>query len=98
MSFKVLNHTLAGKLAYISTEEVQFGADGIGEIQSERVYQEVLEIANFFPVTEGIEPVPEPEGEEVDDGKSEEGSEPDTEEVKEEIKKSAPAKKTAVKK
>jgi hypothetical protein len=55
MSFKVLNIRLAGKLVGISTETVQFDGQGVGEIQSESIYNEVLQLNNFFPVQDDSE-------------------------------------------
>jgi hypothetical protein len=52
MSYKVRNIFLANQLALVSVERVQFDADGVGEIQSEELYNELLTLANFFAVGE----------------------------------------------
>lgn len=50
MAKKILNIMLAGTSAGISNELVEFNAEGVGTIQNEELYTELLTLANFFPV------------------------------------------------
>jgi hypothetical protein len=80
---KVLNVLLKNSTAVISSELVDFDAEGIGEIISPEIYAEICTLPNFFAVKE--------ESKEEDDKKDgEEGKkaeEPKVEEPKVEDKK-----------
>jgi ribosomal protein L19E len=55
MGYKVRNHRLAGATVGISTERVKFDENGIGEIQSKELYDEVITLAHFSPVEDVVE-------------------------------------------
>lgn len=50
MSNKIYNPTLVGKKVAVSAEIVQFNDLGFGEIQSDKIFQEVIKLKNFFPI------------------------------------------------
>jgi hypothetical protein len=53
----ICNITMANKTVAISNETVSFDANGVGVIQSDELYNEIVNLANFFPVEEIGEPV-----------------------------------------
>lgn len=65
MSYKVRNEKLAGLEVGISTERVKFDENGIGEIQSKELYDEVIKLSNYFPIEEDekVEKAEEPKEE-----------------------------------
>lgn len=81
---KVQNILLRGQEVMLSTGAVQFDEHGIAEIESEEVYNGVLELKNFFAVEEEVK-------EEVKEEPKEEAKE------EEKPKAKAPDKKTAAK-
>ena len=100
---KILNLTLRNTLAHLSHESVQFDEQGVGEVQSEELYKELLQLTNFFPVAEGTEKSEAPAEEAKEEPKEEvketpEPAEEAKEEPKEEVKKAPAAKKPTSKK
>jgi hypothetical protein len=73
MSYKVRNEKLAGLEVGISTERVKFDENGIGEIQSKELYDEVIKLPNYFPVEEAkaerVEKAEEPKEEAKEEAK-----------------------------
>ena len=57
----------------ISTERVKFDENGIGEIQSKELYDEVIKLPNYFPVEEAkvekVEKAEEPKEEAKEEAK-----------------------------
>ena len=49
---KIKNMKLARKTVSISSETVKFNTEGIGEIKSEAIYEDVKNLANFYEVPE----------------------------------------------
>lgn len=55
MPFNVINVMLANKEVLISTEKVKFDNKGLGTIESEELYNAVLELKGYFPAEEQAE-------------------------------------------
>lgn len=72
MSHKVKNERLANMVVGVSTENVQFDVNGIGEIKCENIYKLALELPGFYPV---IEQAPPDNGNAGDEDKKEEATE-----------------------
>lgn len=49
MPFNVINVTLANKEVLISNEKIKFDGKGLGTIESEELYNAVLELKGYFP-------------------------------------------------
>lgn len=55
MGYKIRNVNFAGKTVAVSEEVVTFDKDGIGELESEHIYSNVLNLRNFSAVEDSKE-------------------------------------------
>jgi len=75
---KLKNEFLANTKVTFSSGEVHFDEKGIAEVEPDELYQEVLQIPNFYAVNEEGETVPkeEPKKEATEEEETEEKEEP----------------------
>lgn len=57
---KIKNILFANKTVGISTEDVIFDDQGIGDIKSDKIYNQVLKLQGFYPVVEEKKVVEKP--------------------------------------
>lgn len=71
MAYKVKNFRFANDTVYIAGKAVDFDSEGIGEIESEQAFNDILELPHFFSA-EPKEEVEETDSEGDGEGKEEE--------------------------